>query len=87
MGGNIEVVTGISWFHDKLLEIMTARSEFLKEGIARGVPTEEYRMMVGKYREVQRFIQNTLPELFEEFYQAEESVALDGGLEELKDEQ
>lgn len=86
MGGNIEVVTGISWFHDKLHEIMTDRLENLKEGIAEGVPTDEYRQMVGRYKETKRFVGITLPELFKEFYQAEESVVDDGELEELKDE-
>lgn len=87
MGDNTEVVTGVSWFHDKLLEIMTDRLEHLKEGIAEGVPTDEYRQMVGRYKETKRFVKITLPELFEEFYQAEESVADDGELEELTDEQ
>ncbi len=87
MGGNIEVVTGVSWFHDKLREIMTDRLEHLKEGIAEGVPQDEYRQMVGRYKEAKRFVGITLPELFKEFYEAEESVGDDGELEELKDEQ
>jgi len=84
MTDNIKVVSGVSWLHDKLLADMKERSEFLKEAIANGVPDSEYRQMVGKYKETQRFIKITLPETFTEFYQsADEEDGESYELEEL----
>jgi len=85
MGGNIEVVSGVSWLHDKLREIMTERMEFLKEGIADGVPQDDYRCMVGRYKEAKRFVGITLPELFTEFYQSSDEGESDE-LEEISDD-
>lgn len=82
---NKPIVSGVSWLHDTLRSRVKERSEWLKEAIAAGVPLEEYRQMVGKYKETQRFLKITLPELFEEFYQAD-SESDDNELEELKDE-
>jgi len=84
MGGNIEVVSGVSWLHDKLRERAKERVEFLKEGIAEGVPLHEYAAMVGRYKEANRLLNIYLPELFTEFYQAEELSEAD--LEEIDDE-
>ena len=87
MGGTeeIKVVSGVSWLHDKMLADATERSDFLKESIAGGVTDGEYRQMVGKYKEIQRFIKITLPETFEEFYQSSDEGESDD-LEELSDE-
>lgn len=84
MGGEIEVVTGVSWLHDKLREVAQERIEVLREGIAEGVPLHEYQAMVGRYKEAKRQLSIVLPETFTEFYQAEE--AADEELGELEDE-
>jgi len=84
MGGTIEVVTGVSWLHDKLRQIAQDRIDVLKDGIAEGVPLHEYQAMVGRYKEAKRLLNITLPEIFEEFYQAEEMVGEELG--ELEDE-
>ena len=64
--------SGVSWLHDKLKSILSDRKESLASGIANGVPLEEYRQMVGRYRETDRMLGTTLPELFHEFYQSED---------------
>jgi len=84
MGGEIEVVTGVSWLHDKLRQVAQDRIDILKEGIADGVPLHEYQAMVGRYKEAKRQLSIVLPEIFTEFYQAEEAV--DEELGELEDE-
>lgn len=85
MTDEIKVVSGVSWLHDKLLAEITGRAEFLKDAIAGGVPLEEYRQMVGKYKECKRLINITLPEIFTEFYQSsdEDDDGESYGLEEL----
>ncbi len=80
----ITVVSGVSWLHDTLRERAQERIDVLQEGIAEGVPLHEYQAMVGRYKEAKRQINIVLPELFEEFYQAE--TESDDELEELKDE-
>jgi len=84
MGGEVVVPSGVSWLHDRLKEMGTERVEYLKEGIAEGVPLHEYQAMVGRYKEAKRVLSIILPELFEEFYSAEQ--ADDEELEELENE-
>lgn len=64
--------SGVSWLHDTLLERLNERRETLKEGIARGVESiKEYRQLVGRCEELRRLINMDIPELFEDFYQAD----------------
>ena len=84
MAGELEVVTGVSWLHDKLRKKAEERIAILQEGIADGVPLHEYQAMVGRYKEAKRQLSIVLPEIFTEFYQAEESA--DEELGELEDE-
>ena len=78
------VPSGVSWLHDRMVAKATERVELLKEGIADGVPIHEYQAMVGRYKEAKRQLTFVIPELFEDFYVADESE--ESSLEELEDE-
>jgi len=80
----IRVASGVSWLQSQLTALAEDRVATLQEGIAEGVPLEEYRQMVGRYKEAKRQLTIVIPELFKEFYQAEETE--DEELGELKDE-
>jgi len=82
----IQPTSGVSWLHDTLLKITEARSEKLMRGIANGVPDHEYKQMVGRFRENERLLKVTIPELFTDFYQADDDGEETGELEELKDD-
>lgn len=64
---------GVSWLYSKLNAQFTDRIDFLAHHIANGVPVEEYKQMVGRYREVNR-INDNLSELFEEFNKSEDET-------------
>lgn len=81
--GQIAVVSGISWLLATLQAKAEDRLEHLKEGIAEGVPLEEYAAMVGRYKEAKRWSAFMISETFEEFQQAEEASLEDEGLEEM----
>jgi len=83
MDGEIEVVSGVSWLHDTLKKVTEERIKFLTEAMATGLPFHEYIGFVGRHKEAQRMLKITLPEMFEEFYSAEEES--DGELQELDD--
>jgi hypothetical protein len=68
----IVVESGVSWLHDKLRTDLEARKEYLMEAIATGLPQEEYRQFVGRYRECKRQL-DELGELFADFYQNEDA--------------
>lgn len=69
--------SGVSWLHERLLTVLKERREFLRNAIASGVPMPEYRQMVGRHREVNRMIDDTIPELFVDFYQSDAEEDLD----------
>lgn len=73
MDGEIKVESGVSWLHDKLVQELEDRGEALKEGMARGVPVEEYKQFVGRYRE-NREIRFMVTEIFEGFYQDDDDT-------------
>ena len=81
--GQIVVESGISW----LLATLQARAEdrlaHLREGIAEGVPMEEYQQLVGRYKEAKRWKEFMISEVFEEFQKAEDSALEEDGLEEM----
>ena len=78
---------GLSWLHGTLKTLAADRCAFLQEGIAEGVPVEEYRQMVGRYKEAKRFRDDVVPELFQAFAAAdEEDLDNDDGLKEMGDE-
>lgn len=64
-------MSNISWLHDQLLKRATERLELLKDGLAEGVPTEEYRQIVGRCKELKRLIGIDIPELFTDFYSSD----------------
>ena len=67
-------MSGVSWLHDTLKSTLTDRMEFLKEGVANGIASvDEYRAMCGRYHEAKRMLEITIPEIFTDFYQAEET--------------
>lgn len=82
---DVHVASGVSWLKDKLIQILEERVEFLKEGIAEGVPLHEYQAMVGRYKEAKRQLSVHVVELFEEFEILDE-MEEDDGLEELDNE-
>ncbi len=69
----IEVESSVSWLHDTLRIRLTERAEGLMYKISKGVPQDEYRQMVGRFRENERQ-QSELAELFEEFYTSEDDT-------------
>ena len=81
----IVVGSGISWLLETLQAKAVDRLEYLKEGIAEGVPRDEYEQMVGRYKEAKRWRDFMFKETFEEFQQAEESSLEDDPLEEMPD--
>lgn len=81
----IVVGSGISWLLETLQAKAVDRLEFLKEGIAEGVPRDEYEQIVGRYKEAKRWRDFMFKETFEEFQQAEESSLEDDPLEEMPD--
>ena len=81
---DVKVESGVSWLHDKLRAEAQDRIDILKEGIAEGVPLHEYQAMVGRYKEAKRQLSIVLPEIFADFYQAEEDEGDELG--ELDDE-
>ena len=85
MSGTDEIVSGsgISWLLGTLQAKAEDRLEYLKEGIAEGVPREEYEQMVGRYKEAKRWRDFMFKETFAEFQQAEESALEDDELEEM----
>lgn len=84
--GQIEVASSVSWLLENLQMKAEERLEFLKEGIAEGVPREEYEQMVGRYKEAKRWKEFMFADTFAEFQAAEESVLEDDGLEEMPDD-
>jgi len=84
--GKITIDSGVSWLLAKMQDYATDRLEFLKEGIADGVPLEEYAAMVGRYKEAKRWKQFVIEDIFAEFQQAEESQLEDEGLAEMPDD-
>ncbi len=70
--------SGVSWLHDELRKSLTERIEFLKNAIARGVPDEEYRQFVGRFREASR-LKDEIDELFVNFYQDDIDEEVDLG--------
>jgi len=68
----IQSFSGVSWLHDRLIQILDERATTLAEGVANGVPEAEYRQFVGRYRECKRFRDDVIPELFIEFYKSDE---------------
>lgn len=83
MEGEIIVESGVSWLRDTLMKMAEDRVEFLKEGIADGVPLHEYGGMVGRYKEAKRLLNISLPEIFEQFQQADDDAFEQDGLEEM----
>jgi hypothetical protein len=81
---NIKVVTGVSWLHDHQLKQLQARSDFLKDAMARGVPYHEYINFVGRHKECLRQMDD-LRELFADFHTAEEEE--DDTLGEITDDE
>lgn len=88
MSGTDEIVSGggISWLLETLQGKAVERLEFLKEGIAEGVPREEYEQMVGRYKEAKRWRDFMFKDTFDEFQQAEESALEDDELEEMPED-
>ncbi len=90
MSGQSEVQviagSGVSWLLENLQMKAEERLEHLKEGIAEGVPREEYEQMVGRYKEAKRWKDFMFAETFAEFQQAEESVLEQDELEEMPDD-
>lgn len=80
MAGDIKVVTGVSWLHDKLRADLKERESFLLEACGSGIPFHEYLPMVGRLRENRR-MQAEIAELFTDFYQGEDTE--DEELEEI----
>jgi len=81
--GQIQIDSGVSWLMNRLQGYATERMEFLKEGIAEGVPRAEYEAMVGRYKEAKRWRTFVIEDIFGEFQQTEESQLEDEGLEEM----
>lgn len=78
------MTSGISWLHDTLLQRAKDRLDFLKDGLAEGVPDVEYRQMVGRCQELKRLIKIDIPELFEDFYKSDaDEESSDGELKEM----
>ena len=84
--GVIQVESGLSWLHDKLISVANERCEHLKEGIAAGVPLHEYTAMVGRYREAKLWRDIEIPEIFDTFQKADDDSFERDGLEEMNDE-
>ena len=84
--GQIVVDSGISWLLERMQTEASERLEYLKEGIAEGVPRDEYEQMVGRYREAKRWHKFGIEDIFEEFQKTEESQLEDEGLEEMPDD-
>lgn len=89
MSGTDEIIagSGISWLLETLQAKAIERLEFLKEGIAEGVPREEYEQMVGRYKEAKRWRDFMFKETFEEFQQIEDSALENDELEEMPDDE
>lgn len=83
MTGEIIVESGLSWLRDRITQAATDRCTILQEGIADGVPQEEYRQMVGRYREAKRWRDIIIPEIFDEFQQADDAAFEQDALEEM----
>lgn len=77
------VESGVSWLHDKQMEMLKERAEFLKDAMSRGLPYHEYIGFIGRHKECLRQ-QDDLSELFKDFYRAEDEV--EDELGELTDE-
>lgn len=84
--GKIVVGSGVSWLLEKLQVVAEERYEYLKEGMADGVPRDEYEAMVGRCKEAKRWKKFVISEIFEEFQQAEDNALENDGLEEMSDE-
>jgi len=82
----IIVGSGVSWLLEKLQQKALDRLEHLKEGIADGVPRDEYEAMCGRYAEAKRWHKFMISEVFEEFQQAEDNSLEDDDLEEMSDD-
>jgi hypothetical protein len=85
MTGEIIVESGISWLRDELIRRADARIDYLKDGIAEGVPLHEYQAMVGRYKEAKRQRNIDIPEIFADFDAADAADDSDE-LEELSDD-
>jgi len=84
--GEIIVESGLSWLHDKLISVASERCDHLKDGIAEGVPMNEYAAMVGRYKEAKRWRDIEIPEIFDTFQKADDDSFERDGLEEMNDE-
>ena len=84
--GKVIAGSGVSWLLEQLQQKAYERMEYLKEGIAEGIPRDEYEQMVGRYKEAKRWHDFMFSETFAEFQQAEESVLEDDVLEEMPDD-
>lgn len=84
--GKIIIASGISWLLETLQAKAEERLEYIKDGIAEGVPRDEYEQMVGRYKEAKRWKSFVISETFAEFQQAEDSSLEGDGLEEMPDE-
>lgn len=83
--GKIIIGSGISWLLDTLQAKAEERLAYLKDGIAEGVPRDEYEQMVGRYKEAKRWKSFVIYETFAEFQQAEDSSLEEDGLQEMSD--
>jgi len=81
----IVIASGISWLLHRFRREAEDRLEYLKEGIAEGIPREEYEQMVGRYKEAKRWHTFVIAEVFEEFQSAEDDALEAEPLEEMPD--
>ena len=79
----INVGSGVSWLLEALQIKAKERMEYLKEGIAEGVPQSEYEQLVGRYRESKRWYTFMVSDTFAEFQQMEEASLDNDELEEM----
>jgi hypothetical protein len=66
MGREIQVFSGVSWLHDRLVKDINERIRFLEESLGKGVPIHEYGNFVGRIKELKRTRDGLLPEAFKD---------------------
>jgi hypothetical protein len=66
MDREIQVFSGVSWLHDRLVKDINERIRWLEENLGKGVPLHEYGNFVGRIKELRRTRDDLVPEAFKD---------------------